>query len=159
MPKLSYSRKGLTLAEIIMAVGFLSVFTTGLLAIATKTFEFSRQQIDMASAYQHGEGVMESYALKSRDPLGWATMVPTASPTFPTYQDASGATRVDPRFVYTVQMDNLDTDLRFVTVTVFKSNDASAALATPSPVIDTAAPRGGELLRFVNIYQQEVNDA
>lgn len=150
---------GLTLAEIILAVGFLSVFTTGLLAIATKTFEFSRQQVDFASAYQYGEEVMEDYALQAREATGWTGMVPVVAPRFPIHTDEAGNERQDTRFVYTVAMEELDEDLRLVTVIIFKSQDAAAAAAPPTAVIDTAAPRQGELLRFVNLYQRAVNGA
>ena len=149
---------GLTLAEIILAVGFLSVFTTGLLAIATKTFEFSRQQVDFASAYQYGEEVMETYALRSREAAGWTSMVAVTTPRFPVHRDQAGGEKRDTRFVYTVAMEELADDLRLVTVTVFKSQDNAAAATTPTAAIDTVAPRQGELLRFVNIYQREVND-
>ena len=146
---------GLTLAEIILAVGFLSVFTTGLLAIATKSFEFSRQQVDFVAAYQYGEEVMETYALQARG-MDWVGMVAVANPRVPIHADGAGKEKQDTRFVYTVAMEDLDDDLRLVTVTVLKSLDAAAAAAPPTAVIDTAAPRRGELLRFVNIYQREV---
>jgi hypothetical protein len=147
----------LSLVEILCAVGFLAVFTTGLLAIATKGFTLSEGQVDMASAYQYGEEEMERYALLARDPDGWAEMAAVTTPTFPTKTDAGGTSTNDTRFVYTVTLEELDSDLRLVTVIIYRAEPGQAAAGTPS--IHTSAPRGGELLRFTNLYQQEVNDA
>jgi hypothetical protein len=152
----AHKGNGLSFAEIILAVGFLSIFTTGLLAIATKTFEFSRQQVDMAAAYQYGEKIMESYALRSRDAGQWSTMTAVPNPRFPLGTSPTGEQVEDPRFVYTVDVESLDTDLRMVTVRVYKAVETGGNI---EPVIDRGAPRAGELLRFVNVYQQEINDA
>lgn len=149
---------GLTLAEIIVAIGFMAVFTTGLLAIATKGFEASRQDVDIASAYQHGESLAEKYVLKSKDPAGWSTVASVAKPTFPEETDASGTTTVDDkRFVYTVDVKSISADAKIVTIVIYRSDEKKAEQKTPEAAIDATAPHGGELLRFVNILQQEVN--
>lgn len=146
-------RIGLSLVEIIMAVGFLAVFTTGLLAIATKGFDLSEQQIDIASAYQYGESLIEDYTIKSRGTTGWHQMPNIVDPQFAFSRDSTGAPVEDRRFVYTTQVEDLTPDLRFVTVVIYVADDSSTA------TIDTDAPRSGELLRFSNMLKKEAADA
>lgn len=152
------NRRGLSLVEIICAIGFLSVFTTGLLAIATKGLELSRQQVDVASAYEYGQRVMEIYANQARDPGGWTQMAAVSNPAFPKSADADQTSKAtDKRFVYTVKVDNMDKDLRMITVVIYVADQKQAK--TGKAAIDRTAPRQGELLRFTNVYQQEVNNA
>jgi type II secretory pathway pseudopilin PulG len=145
----------LTLVEIICAIGFLSIFTTSLLAIATKSFQLGRRQVDMAAAYQYGEAQMERYTRVARDPAGWALMTSVPAPTFPQQGDAEGELHDDLRFVYTVKVESLDSDLRLVTVVIYRAGAGSAAQGVAA--IDRLAPRAGELLRFTDLFQQEVN--
>lgn len=146
------SRSGLTLAEVILAVGFLAVFTTGLLAIATKAFQLSEKQVDMAAVYQHGERLMERVTLESQSLNGWSTVQSEMTPVFASYLDDTGTEVEDRRFVTTVEVDNLDTDLKFVTVTIYMADRAQADAGTAE--IDTEAPQGGQIIEFVNLLQR-----
>lgn len=150
------NRRGLTLAEIIAAIGFLAVFTTGLMLIASKSFTFSRQQVDGAAAYQYGEVIMENYALLSRDGPSWDLMTPVVAPKFTRRTKADGTEILDTRFVYTATIEDLDTDVRYIKVILYRARQTSAASGIPA--IDTASARGGEILRMVNLYQREVNN-
>lgn len=145
-------RRGFSLVEIICAIGFLAVFTTGLLAIATKAFSLSEKQIDMAAVFQYAESKMEEITLKSRDPDQWNAMSPVPVTFTEQSTSTAGTTVQDKRFVYTVEFDNLDTDLRLITVKVFQASSDPA-----TPAINTSAPRGGELIRMTNLCQKEVN--
>lgn len=145
-------RSGLTLAEVILAVGFLAVFTTGLLAIATKAIQLSEKQVDMAAVYQHGERLLERVTLNSQSASGWLATQSAMTPVFTSYQDETGTTVQDRRFVTTVRIENLDADLKFATVTVYHANRAQADAGTPA--IDTTAPRNGEIIEFVNLLQR-----
>jgi len=143
---------GLTLAEVIMATGFLAIFTTGLLAIATKAFQMSEQQVDMASVYQHGERLMEDVTLESQSTDGWPGTQSELTPVFTTYVDDAGNDVEDRRFVRTVEIEELAPDLKFATVKIYHADPAQAEAGTPA--IDTSAPRGGLVLDFVNLLQR-----
>ena len=147
-----HTSRGLSLVEILCAIGFLSVFTTGLLAIATKAFTLSEKQVDMSAVYQYAESKMEEMTLKARDPDAWNAMSPVPL-SFPEQTTSTVGTLLpDKRFAYTVEFENLDSDLRLITVKVYLQQQSAT-----EPTIDTAAPRGGELIRMTNLCQREVN--
>ena len=100
---------------------------------------------------------MEEYTLQSRDPDEWGSMMAVDSPRFSFSYDEDNNKVEDRRFVYPATIEDMDSDLRFVTVTIYQSSPKQADAGTPT--IDTAAPRGGELLRFTNILQQGAADA
>ena len=144
------NRRGLTLAEVIMATGFLAIFTTGLLAIATKAFKLAEREVDMAAVYQHAERTMEDLTLSSGSVSGWPALQSQMTPAFPTYRDQTGTVMEDKRFVQVIEVEELAPDLKFVTVTMYHS-DPGETTAT----IDTSKPSGGEILDFVNLLQRQ----
>ena len=145
-------RTGLTLAEVIMATGFLAIFTTGLLAIATKAFQLSDKQVDMAAVYQHGERIMETVTLESQSTDGWPGTQSEMVPVFTTYIDETGTEIEDRRFVRTLEVEELAPDLKFATVRIYHADSALADSGTAA--IDTSKPRDGEILDFVNLLQR-----
>ena len=140
-----HRKSGLTMAEIIMAIGFLAVFTTGLLAIATKGFELSGKEVD--SAYQHCESLMESYSHEATRGESWTTIVSTDNYQFPVRTDQDGNQQEDRHFCYEVESELIGTELKKVQVKVFVANSTST-----DPAPDTALPKGGEVLRMTNFY-------
>lgn len=135
-----------------MAVGFLAIFTTSLLAIATKAFQLSGKQIDMAAVYQHGERITENLSLKSASADGWTATQSRLTPDFPKYADEDGDEIEDRRFVRTIEVEELASDLKYVTVTLYHADPAQADAGTPA--IDTDAPRSGFILEFVTLLQR-----
>ena len=142
-------RCGLTMAEIIMAIGFLSIFTTGLLAIATKGFDLSKREVDMAGAYQHCEALMERYSHDSTRSTSWQNINSITAHRFPTRANSSGVQVEDRRFCYTTKVDVIGTDLKKVQVRLFVT-DPSSSTATP----DLKRAKGGEVLRMTNFYSK-----
>lgn len=140
-------RRGLTLAEIVMAIGFIAIFTTGLMLFATKGLQLSSRQIDHAGAYQICEALMEEYHQKSLTKNSFDAIQSVASYTYPTTKKQDGTVETNREFVYTVAVDKLSDEMKKIQVKVFV---ASHKGSTPTPHPDL--PRGGEVVRMTNFY-------
>ncbi len=144
--------RGFTLSEAVIAMAFIGVITTSMLIIASKGFQLSNKETDMAAAYQSCESILEDYATKGqRSETSWSTISTTTTPQFTSHKDKDDNIVFDRRFVYKVTVTNVGTELKKVQVSVFRATSATA------PTIDTSKPRGGEVYRLTNFYPKPAN--
>ena len=134
-------------------MAFIAVITTSMIIIATKGFRLSNKGVDMASAYQVCEAVMEDYTSTSqKSETIWSGIASITTPTFASRKDEQENIVEDKRFCYTVDVTNVGTELKRVQVRVFHAQENSTAAA-----IDTAQPRQGELFRLTNFLPKPAN--
>jgi hypothetical protein len=129
------------MAEIVIAIGFIAIITTSLLAVAGKGLELSGREVDISRAYQHCETLMEQLAFEAGRAETWDALAPQLAPQYPT--TAGGVE--DREFCYTVAVADAGAELKRVQVRVYIARGNSAAAAA-----DSKLPKGGEVLRMTN---------
>jgi type II secretory pathway pseudopilin PulG len=135
------------MAEIVVAIGFISIITTALLAVAGKGLQLSQREVDIAGAHQHCEALMEEISFQAGRAESWDALASISTPQYPKAADGSAADSQDREFTYTLSVVEVGSELKRVQVRVYiaRSNSEFAAA-------DTRRPKGGEVLRMTNFY-------
>lgn len=140
-------RRGLSMAEIVIAIGFLSIITTALLAVAGKGLQFSRQEVDQAGAYAHCEALMEDLSFRAGRAASWDALASTPAPRYPSISKGNGTITEDREFCYTVSVVEVGSELKRAQVRVYVARGKSDFAAA-----DTTRAKGGEVVRMTNFY-------
>jgi hypothetical protein len=135
------------MAEIVVAIGFIAIITTALLAVAGKGLQLSQREVDIAAAYQHCETLMEKMSFQAGRAESWDALVSISTPQYPMAAHGSAADGQDREFTYTVSVVDVGSELKRVQVRVYIARTNSEFAAA-----DTRRPKGGGVLRMTNFY-------
>lgn len=139
-PRTTLRGRGLTLAEVIFAMGILAIYAVGILSAAQKAMNLNLREQSSAAAYRYGEEQVETMVRLADDPatyddvseayllsdLGYTDI--SGTPTkFAEYSDPETGNLVeDRRYFIETTVEDLSADLKRIRVIVRKQHpDAS----------------------------------
>lgn len=140
------TRRAFSLSEMVVAIGVLGLIAVVFALLSSKSQQLNRREIDLSAAFTYCESEMERLALLASATTTFDQVVSTGY-VHPQTSILGQVPHDDRRFVRRVDVVDLASDLKKVTVTIWEAQPG-----TTQP--DASRPRGGEVLRMTNIYSR-----
>lgn len=154
----SLKSRGLNLVEVLFAMAVLAVYALGMMQTCMKSQEIHRRNQEIESGYRYGQDRMEYYVRRSSSPNSWQDgsliSYPAGTYRFCGQYDYRNPADVytpvatppnpipDRRYCQRLDVEELATNLRRLTVTTYLADPRQ--FTTPTP--DTTKPNGGRIL-------------